>query len=94
MISSTVQPIRSASSRGVGERPRLWVRSAVAAPICIRSSCSRLGTRIAQPLSRKCRLISPMIVGVAYVENSTPRSASKRSIDFSSPIVPTWTRSS
>ena len=29
-------------------------------------------TRIAQPLSRKWRLISPMIVGVAYVENSTP----------------------
>ena len=37
----------------VGERPRLWVSSAVAAPICIRSSWSRRGTRIAQPLSRK-----------------------------------------
>ena len=35
-----------------------------------------------------------MIVGVAYVENSTPRSVSKRSIDLISPIVPTWTRSS
>src|SRR3954471_9163897 len=35
-----------------------------------------------------------MIVGVAYVENSTRRSSSKRSIDLISPIVPTWTRSS
>src|SRR6478735_10678257 len=35
-----------------------------------------------------------MMVGVAYVENSTPRSESKRSIDLISPIVPTWTRSS
>ena len=30
MISSTEQPIASASSRGVGERPRAWVSSAVA----------------------------------------------------------------
>src|SRR3954452_19628886 len=35
-----------------------------------------------------------MIVGVAYVENSTPRSVSKRSTDLISPMVPTWTRSS
>src|SRR5262245_52343859 len=35
-----------------------------------------------------------MIVGVAYVENSTPRSRSNLSIDLISPIVPTWTRSS
>ena len=30
-----------------------------------RISCRRRGTRTAQPLSRKCRLISPTIVGVA-----------------------------
>ena len=53
MISSTEQPIASASSRGVGERPSSWVSSAVVVLICIRSSCSRRGTRIAQPLSRK-----------------------------------------
>src|SRR3954447_2742309 len=35
-----------------------------------------------------------MIVGVAYVENSTPRSRSNRSMDLISPIVPTCTRSS
>ena len=29
------------------------------------SSCSRRGTRTAQPLSLKCRLISPTMVGVA-----------------------------
>ena len=39
--------------------------SAVTALICWRSSWSRRGTRMAQPLSRKCRLISPTIVGVA-----------------------------
>jgi RNA polymerase sigma-B factor len=49
----TVQPRTSASSRGVGERPSAWVSSPVAAPICIRSSWRRRGTRIAQPLSRK-----------------------------------------
>ena len=35
----------------------------VAAVSASRSSCSRRGTRTAQPLSRKCRLISPTIVG-------------------------------
>ena len=53
MISSTVQPMRSLSSRGVGERPRSWVSSAVAVTMCIRSSWSRRGTLIAHPLSRK-----------------------------------------
>ena len=45
-ISSTVQPIASASSRGVGERPRAWVSSAVVLLIWILSSWSRRGTRI------------------------------------------------
>ena len=52
-ISSTVQPMWPASSAAVGERPRDWVSSAVAVPICMRSSCNRRGTLIAQPLSRK-----------------------------------------
>ena len=65
MTSSTVQPMTSASSRGVGERPSFWVSSPVAPPICMRSSWRRRGTRIAQPLSRKWRLISPITVGVA-----------------------------
>ena len=43
--------------------------------------------------SRKCRRISPTIVGTAYVESSTPFSSSKRSIALTSPIAPTWTRS-
>ena len=34
-------------------RHHLRDRSAPAEPICIRSSCSRRGTRMAQPLSRK-----------------------------------------
>ncbi len=65
MTSSTLQPISVASSVGVGERPRRWVSSALEPLICIRSSWSRRGTRTAQPLSRKCRLISPRMVGVA-----------------------------
>ena len=84
----------TASSATVGERPRVWVRSEVAEDSEARSSCSRRGTRTVQPLSRKCRLISPTTVGVAYVENSTPRSVSNRSTALISPIVPTWTRSS
>src|SRR5580693_1140737 len=34
------------------------------------------------------------MVGVAYVENSTPRSRSNRSMDLISPMVATWVRSS
>ena len=71
-----------------------WDSSLVAAASESRSSCSRRGTRTAQPLSRKCRLISPTIVGVAYVENSTPRSRSNRSTDLIRPMVATCTRSS
>ena len=37
------------------------------------SSWRPRGTRTAQPLSRKWRLISPMMFGVAYVVSSTPR---------------------
>ena len=37
------------------------------------SSWRPRGTRTDQPLSRKCRLISPMMFGVAYVVSSTPR---------------------
>lgn len=45
-------------------------------------------------LSRKYRLISPMIIGTAYVEKRTLCFKSKLSIDFMSPIQPTWNRSS
>lgn len=61
-------PRRSASSCTVGERPCCWESSAVAVVSDRRSSWRRRGTRTAQPLSRKCRLISPTTVGVAYVE--------------------------
>ena len=83
-----------ASSATVGDRPSFWDSSEVALVSESLSSCSRRGTRIAQPLSRKCRLISPTMVGVAYVENSTPRSRSNRSTDLIRPIVATWIRSS
>ena len=44
--------------------------------------------------SRRWRLISPSIVGIANVARSTPRSTWNRSIALISPIEPTWTRSS
>ena len=49
----------------VGDRPRVCVRLLLAAVIARRSSCRRRGTRMAQVRSRKCRLISPMTVGIA-----------------------------
>src|SRR5688500_8204779 len=54
----------------------------------------RRGARTAHPLSRKWRLSSPTTVCVAYVENSRPRSGSKRSTALTNPIDATWTRSS
>ena len=52
-------------SATVGERPRVWVSELLASVIASRSSCSRRGTRTSQVRSRKCRLISPMMVGMA-----------------------------
>ena len=49
-------------------------------------SWRRRGTLTAQLLSRKYRLISPTMVGVAKVENSRPRCGSKRSIAASRPM--------
>ena len=83
-----------ASSGIVGERPSCTVSCSISRESCTFSSCSPRGTRTDQPLSRKCRLISPMMFGVAYVVSSTPRSRSKRSIALISPIAPIWTRSS
>ena len=50
-------------------------------------------TRI-ELLSRKYLLISPIIIGTAYVENCTFWLKSKLSIAFISPIQPTWNKSS
>ena len=52
------------------------------------------GTRTAHPRSRKWRLSSPVMVGVANDENCSPRSGSKRSTALSSPTSATWRRSS
>src|ERR1700739_2969268 len=84
----------AASSLTVGARPSRCASSPMALVSESLSSCSRRGTRTAQPLSLKWRLISPTMVGVAYVENSTPRSRSNRSMDLISPMVATWVRSS
>ena len=53
----------AASSATVGARPSRWARSPMALVSESLSSCRRRGTRTAQPLSRKCRLISPTMVG-------------------------------
>ena len=44
--------------------------------------------------SRKCRRSSPRIVGTAKLLNAAPRSGSKRSIAFRSPMLATCSRSS
>ncbi len=92
--SSSSTPAALASSGIVGERPSCTVSCSMSRDSWTLSSCSPRGTRTDQPLSRKCRLISPMMFGVAYVVSSTPRSRSKRSIALISPIAPIWTRSS
>lgn len=56
-------------------------------------SRSDLETRIGL-LSRKYLRISPMIIGTAYVENLTLWLRSKLSMDFISPMQPTWNKSS
>ena len=84
----------SASSDGVGARPFFCASSPTAAFSDRCSSCSRRGTRTDQPWSRKCRLISPVIVGTAKERNSTPRVGSNRSMAAISPSVPTCSRSS
>ena len=92
--SSSSSSATSASSEIVGERPRSAVRVSIARVSLRLSSFIRLGTWTAQARSRKWRWISPTIVGTAYVVNFTPRSTSKRSIASTSPIEPTWMRSS
>ena len=49
----------------LGERPSRPVSRSIAPDIDAFSSWSARGTRIAQPLSRKWRLISPTMFGVA-----------------------------
>ena len=78
-----------------GRRPaERWVSSPTRVLTSTCSSWTRRGTRTAQPLSRKWRLSSPTIVGVAKVENSRPRSGSNRSTALTRPSDATWMRSS
>ena len=92
--SSTVTSSASAISSTVGERLSSTVSWSVMTLTFFESSWRRLGTRTDQPLSRKWRLISPVMVGVAKVVNSSPRDGSKRSMALMRPIEPTWMRSS
>ncbi|GAB3950565.1 hypothetical protein GCM10027614_51190 [Micromonospora vulcania] len=45
--------------------PRVCSRELLASEMARRSSCSRRGTRMSQVRSRKCRLSSPTMVGIA-----------------------------
>src|SRR5436190_813501 len=63
--SSSSAPAAFASSGIVGERPSCTVSCSTSRESCTFSSCRPRGTRTDQPLSRKCRLISPMMLGVA-----------------------------
>ena len=57
-------------------------------------SLSARGTCRAQAVSRKWRLISPIIVGTANDENASPRSGSNRSTALTRAMLATWRRSS
>src|SRR5947208_187330 len=92
--SSSDAPASRAISWIVGDRPSSWASVLTTDPRCRCSSWTRRGTRTAQPLSRKWRLSSPTIVGVANVENSRPRPGSKRSTALSRASDATWMRSS
>src|SRR5690348_17334806 len=92
--SSSSTPAAFASSGIVGERLSCTVSCSTSRESWTFNSCRPRGTRTDQPLSRKCRLISPMMFGVAYVVSSTPRSRSNRSIALIRPIAPICTRSS
>src|SRR5918995_935886 len=92
--SSLDRLVSAAISSMVGDRPRRWVRVATLWFTSSMSSWSRRGTRTAHRLSRKCRLSSPSIVGVAKLEKARPRSGSKRSTALSKPTSATWRRSS
>ena len=63
--SSGVVFSSSAISAMLGERASLPVSRSIAPDIEAFSSWSARGTRMAQPLSRKWRLISPTTFGVA-----------------------------
>jgi hypothetical protein len=84
----------AAISAGVGVRP---VRSAISrAPRSTRSASSFAlrGTCVVQPVSRKWRLSSPRIVGIANDLKAIPRDGSNRSIAPSSPTEATCVKSS
>ena len=63
--SSSSTPAALASSGIVGDRPSCTVCSSTIFDSWTLSSWRPRGTRTAQPLSRKWRLISPMMFGVA-----------------------------
>src|SRR5262245_44449611 len=92
--SSVDRLVSAAISSIVGERPHRCVSVETAWFSSSISSCSRRGTLTAHRLSRKCRLSSPSIVGVAKLEKARPRPGSNRSTDLSSPTSATWRRSS
>src|SRR5204863_9808667 len=71
--SSSETSAAFASSGIVGERLNWTVSSSSRRESWRFSSCRPRGTRTDQPRSRKWRLISPMMFGVAYVVRSSPR---------------------
>ena len=59
------QPSDAATSRGLGDRPSRFDSSSVSRLTASDRSWRSRGTCSDQPLSRKCRLSSPRIVGAA-----------------------------
>ena len=91
--SPVSQPNFSASSSTVGSGRFFFSLSSVYAAIFPASAFAHLETFTA-PSSRRKRLISPMIMGTAYVEKRTPYASSNPATAFKKPIAPSCIRSS
>ena len=74
--SSALQPSRSMSSSSVGSRLSVPVRSSVALRSSSSSSWAERRTWTCHRLSRKCRLISPLMQGAAYADRPLPNAGS------------------
>ena len=64
-VPRRLQELKLSLTKAIGARPSRWASSPMALVRDSLSSWRRRGTRTAQPLSLKCRLISPTMVGVA-----------------------------
>ncbi len=78
-------PGGAASSASVGVRPSRCVSAGTTASSACRSSWTCRGGRTTHPLSRRWRLISPEMVGIANDTKGAPNPGSYRRAAFTRP---------